>query len=385
MPKHRIKTAQSRAPDARAAAREFHAGVAQEETALVVFFCSSHYDLDALADELKTLFGDIALAGCTSAGEIGPAGYLTHSLSGASFPAQSCTAASDLLPELHGFEPETGHQFSQELVRRLEARLPPGAADNTFALLLIDGLSVREEPVARALQQGLERIPVIGGSAGDDLGFRQTRVFHDGAFHDNSAVLTLINTKFPFSVFKTQHFVSTDQRLVVTEADTARRIVREINGLPAAAEYARLVGVALDLLTPTIYAGSPVIVRIDGADYVRSIQSINADGSITLFCAIEEGVVLRIGRGVDMLGNLQLALEDVSREVGPPQLVLSCDCILRSVEISQLDMKEQFGDLLSQYNAVGFNTYGEQYGGLHVNQTMTGIAIGEFQHEGDLA
>ena len=28
-------------------------------------------------------------------------------------------------------------------------------------------------------------------------------------------------------------------------------------------------------------------------------------------------------------------------------------------------------------NVVGFNSYGEQYGGVHVNQTLAGIAIGE--------
>jgi hypothetical protein len=27
-------------------------------------------------------------------------------------------------------------------------------------------------------------------------------------------------------------------------------------------------------------------------------------------------------------------------------------------------------------NTVGFNTYGEQFAGVHINQTLTGIAIG---------
>jgi hypothetical protein len=27
-------------------------------------------------------------------------------------------------------------------------------------------------------------------------------------------------------------------------------------------------------------------------------------------------------------------------------------------------------------NAVGFSTYGEQFNGIHVNQTLTGVAIG---------
>jgi hypothetical protein len=31
-------------------------------------------------------------------------------------------------------------------------------------------------------------------------------------------------------------------------------------------------------------------------------------------------------------------------------------------------------------NTVGFSSYGEQYLGVHVNQTLTGIAIGEPVH-----
>ena len=32
--------------------------------------------------------------------------------------------------------------------------------------------------------------------------------------------------------------------------------------------------------------------------------------------------------------------------------------------------------LLAQNHAIGFSTYGEQFHGMHVNQTFTGVAIG---------
>lgn len=44
-----IRLAQSCAADARLAVAEFHAEVSQPGTELVVFFCSSQYDLDVLA------------------------------------------------------------------------------------------------------------------------------------------------------------------------------------------------------------------------------------------------------------------------------------------------------------------------------------------------
>jgi hypothetical protein len=40
------------------------------------------------------------------------------------------------------------------------------------------------------------------------------------------------------------------------------------------------------------------------------------------------------------------------------------------------DGKEALGKLFADNNVVGFSTYGEQFVGVHVNQTFTGVAIG---------
>jgi hypothetical protein len=376
MDNQRIRTAQSLAKDAQQAVREFHAAVVQADMELVLFFCSSEYDLDVLAAEMSRLFAGVQVVGCTTAGEIGPAGYLQHSLAGASFPAGSCTAVSGLLEHLSRFEIATGHDFAQALLQRLESKVPKVDAENSFALLMIDGMSVREEPVAHALQYALGKLTLFGGSAGDDQKFSKTYVFSDGRFHSDSAVLLLANTALPFKIFKTQHFVATEQRLVVTEADPAKRIVREINGLPAAEEYARLLGVDVHALNSTSFAASPVVVMIDGTDYVRSIQKANADGSLTFYCAIEEGLVLRVAHGVGLVNNLEQTFDKINAEIGSPQIVIGCDCILRKMEVVQNALQDRVGEIFRSNNVIGFNSYGEQFHGVHVNQTLTGIAIG---------
>lgn len=372
----RIRIAQSSATDARLAAQEFHASVVQPNTELVIFFCSSLYDLDVLVEEMNSLFKGVQLVGCTTAGEIGPTGYLQHSLSGASFPAGSCTVISGLLRELSSFEIASGYEFTQSLLQQLESKAPYAGPDNSFALMLIDGLSKREEPVTHALQHALGKINLFGGSAGDDQKFSKTYVFAEGRFHSDSVVLVLVNTSLPFKQFKTQHFISTNERLVVTEADTSRRVVKEINGMPAAAEYARLLGVDVHDLNSRRFATSPVVVMIDGTDYVRSIQKANADGSLTFFCAIDEGVVFRVAHGKGLVENLEQEFQKIRSGIGQPQLVIACDCIQRSVEAAQNGQKEQVGDIFRRNNSVGFSSYGEQFHGVHVNQTLTGIAIG---------
>ena len=371
-----IRTAQTEEPDARQAARTFHAAVAQRDMALVIFFCSSDYDLDALGGEMHRLFGDMPVIGCTAAGEFGPAGYSVRGLTGASLGAGACTAVTQALGQLQEFDIAGGQAFVHALLRRLEEKAPGADAQNSFAFLLIDGLSVREETVARTFQNTLGKLPMFGGSAGDGLRFRHTHVYHGGRFHTDAAVLAAVTTSLPFKLFKTQHFMATDERMVVTEADAARRIVKEINGRPAAQEYARLLGVDAAELGPTHFATSPVVVLIDGANYVRAIQKQNPDGSLTFYCTIEEGLVLRMAKGVDLLANLEQAMDSIRADIGRPQLILGCDCILRSLEIGQTGQKRRVADIVRDNNAIGFATYGEQYGGVHVNQTLTGIAIG---------
>ncbi len=369
----RAKSVQS---DPREAVQEFFAGVSQADMGLVIFFCSSHYDLDVVAEEFNRLFPGIQLVGCTTAGEIGAGGYSNHSLVGASFNRAAATAISCRMEPLQNFDMSSGHDAAAALWGRLRNEAASASSRNTFALLLIDGLSVREEQVVRAVQSGLGGMSLIGGSAGDDLKFERTWVYHEGAFHSDAAVLLLVHTPLPFLAFKTQHFASEEDRLVVTEADVTHRVVKEINGLPAAEEYARVVGLDVEMLNSDHFASSPVVVVMDGTDYVRSIQRANPDGTLTFYCAIDEGLVLRVARGKDLLGNLEQALENVRKDVGSPQLILGCDCILRNLEITQTGLKEIVGKLLDDNNTVGFSTYGEQYGGVHVNQTFTAIAIG---------
>lgn len=373
---HSCLSAQSCAPDARDAVREFHAGVAQPDMALVLFFCSSNYDLAALAAEMKACFGDVTVVGCTTAGEFGPTGYVDHSISGVSFSARNFSAMVGIQKNLRDFEIDAGRRFAYALREKFEASTPTAAPECGFALILVDGLSVKEELVARAFQDGIGEFPLVGGSAGDGLAFGRTRVYFEGAFHEESALLVLAKTAFPVHPFKTQHFSCLSERLVVTEADATQRIVKEINGLPAAAEYARLAGVSVESLSPHAFAASPVVVVIDGTDYVRSIQSANSDGSLTFYCAIEEGLVFRVACCTDLVANLEQAVAQIHNAVGTPQLVLGFDCILRKLEMQQSGLKDAVGEVFKRERFVGFSTYGEQLWGVHVNQTLTGLAIG---------
>ncbi len=371
-----IRQAHVAHPDTVEAARAFHKQVGQPDMSLVLFFCSSHYDLEALAAEFRQLFGSVPIVGCTTAGEIGEAGYHSHSITGISFPGSHFNAATGLLGPLQSCEVGEARDLTQSLRRRLAADGDTDAAGADFAFLMVDGLSTREEVLVGALQNSLGDIPLVGGSAGDDLRFEQTFVFHDGQFHHDHAVVVLVHSLCPVMPWKTQHFVATDQRLVITQAYPEQRRVTEINGLPAASEYARLTGVDVNDLSPDRFASSPVVVLVNGREYVRSIQRVQADGSLIFFCAIEQGLVMRVARGVDPVETLSAQLNAIHEQLGEPQVVLAFDCILRRLELIQSDLIESASALARRHNIVGFSSYGEQFEGVHVNQTFTALAIG---------
>ncbi|WP_219061599.1 FIST N-terminal domain-containing protein [Pseudomonas sp. UMAB-08] len=371
-----IRRAQSFASDTREAVREFHAGVVQHDMALVLFFCSPTYDREIVAQEMARLFPGVDVVGCSTAGEIGPVGYCTDSITGVSFPGSDFVAVVGAIDHLQQLEAAKVMEFAQQQLQRLTIKAPGVADPSGFALLLTDGLSVREEPLTNALQRSLGKLPLIGGSAADALSFGHTYVYFDGAFHSDSAAVVLLSTPLPFKLFKIQHFVPTSKRLVVTAADPAHRVVKEINGLPAAEEYARYIGVEVSDLNPLSFAASPLVVVIGETSYVRAIQSANSDGSLTFFCAIEEGLVLRLAHGEDLVENLKQSFAAFNSEIGPPQLVLGFDCVLRRMEITLNDINDAVEDIFRSNNVTGFTTYGEQFRGVHVNQTLTGIAIG---------
>ncbi|MDR3491793.1 MAG: nitric oxide-sensing protein NosP [Gammaproteobacteria bacterium] len=374
---HRILMGQSISKKPRTAVRELHAAIAMPDMALVIFFCSSHYDLFAIASEMNTLFPDVLVVGCTTAGEIGTAGSLHYSLSGVSFSTHGFTAVAGHHDILQEFNRENGKEFANDLLQQLEEKKSNTGPENTFGFMLIDGISKREEPVVSAFQNALGNIGLFGGSASDDQEFKTTWVFCNGAFHTDSVVLILINTIYPFKLFKAQHFISGQEKLVVTKADASRRVIYEINGLPAAEEYARHVGVKVSDLSTTQFAAYPLVVRINGMDYVRSIQSANADGSMLFYCAIDTGIVFRIAQGVDLITNLKETFDSIHSEIGQPQVVIACDCLLRNLEIARTHLKEPVEEIFKKNNVVGFHTFGEQFMGVHINQTITGLAIGE--------
>lgn len=370
----RVRIGKSALSNETSAIRDVFEQIQQDDMHTVLFFCSTRFNLDDLEIAIKNTF-HCNVVGCTTAGEITRYGYSTNSIVAASIAGSDLQIHSCLIDTLDQLNTDASNTRFLEIQTEIQTEV--SSFEPQFGLLLIDGLSMQEENLTAALYQFFGKIPIIGGSAGDDLKFLNTYVYFEGRFIPNAAVINFFYTDLPFHIFKIQHFQPSTTRLVITGSDPSRRCVTEINGEPAASEYAALLGISVSDLSPSVFSNHPVMLKIGGDYYVRSIQKANEDGSLTFFCAIDDGLVLTIAEGVDMIRNLDETIHEIEKKIPEPGLIIGCDCILRRLEMQQKGMTEDIASLLSRHPFIGFSTYGEQFNAIHVNQTLTGIVIGK--------
>ncbi len=339
-------------------------------------FYSTDYDPDDLAGNLTAAFPGVPISGCSTAGEIGPMGMTDGGVVLIAFPAAGFRVHAGLIEGVGAFAVER----ASDVVRHLRSKLKLDGAqrngDRVFALMLVDGLSNAEEMVVAAVHWAVDDVQLIGGSAGDALAFKSTSLIHDGRVTRDAAVLIMVETDIPFRVFKTQNFEPTAAKLVVTSADTEKRIVYELNAEPAAREYASAIGLMPDDLGPFSFASHPLVVKVGGDYYCRSIRNMNADGSLTFFCAIDEGLVFTVAEAQDMVRSTAATLNEVDASLGGIDMVLGFDCILRRLDAENRQIRHEVEALYRRHNICGFQTYGEQFNAMHLNQTLTGIAFG---------
>jgi len=365
-----VVTAQAPVADAEAVIEALATG--PEPLALASLFVAPGCDAGAIAAAAAARLPATCVVGCTTAGEIGAEGYCENAIVAVGFARASFAVRSLVIPDLRAFDPARAVAETARMRAGLAAERPGWASE--FACLLADGLSRREDQLLAALRHGLEAMPLFGGSAGDGLDFRRTLVLAEGRAHENAAVLTLMRSRCPVRVFKFDHLRPTGVKMVVTEAEPESRLVREINAEPAAVEYARLVGVAPGDLGPRVFAAHPVVVCVGGQHHVRAIQRAEPNGDLRFFSAIDEGLVLTLAEPADIVGHMEAALRALGAPVAPAA-ILGCDCILRRLEVENSQSMRAMSAVLAAGKVVGFNTYGEQFNSVHVNQTFTGVAI----------
>lgn len=344
---------------------------------LVFIFSSSRQNPDSLRQVLETRYPTALIVGCTSAGE-SPAGLATSgSVSMAGLYTPRVRWAAELIAPLSEFHAADARHAVFNAFNHLQVDLDLLEPDECIAVLLCDGLSKKEEQVAEAVAEALQGIPVVGGSAGDDMAFKQTYVTGPGYTRNNAAVLLVGHGPAGFfHAIKHQHFEPRGVALAVTRAVPEERRVYEIDGFPAVDAYARALNIAPTQLASAAFL-NPVLITIQDIPYIRSVQQVHGDGSLTFYCGVEEGWILDLATHRPMEQALAADLAPLTHSPTPIDFCLGFNCVLRAIEARERGLQKLLAKTLANtaHNALAFETYGEISQGLHINQTLVALAL----------
>jgi hypothetical protein len=83
--------------------------------------------------------------------------------------------------------------------------------------------------------------------------------------------------------------------------------------------------------------------------------------------------VAQVRNPIDATNDLFKQLVD---DLGGVSIFIGFECVLRRLAVEQYQLSREMSELYRRNNVIGFQTYGEQYRSMHVNQTLTGVAIG---------
>jgi hypothetical protein len=361
----KVKTAYSQKKDIQDIIRDLKEQINPFESKLIQFFASSNIDTSRISGEMQAAFPNIPIIGCTTAGEIISGKMLDNSIVAMAFGSGiiknlSIEILTDICTDHHAVD-KAFTQF-EKFTHCTMDKLDTG---RFVGMVMIDGLSMQEEKINERIGD-LTNVTFIGGSTGDDLKFEKTYLYANGKTYSNAAILTLIECNTEFDILKAQSLVTSGKTVTITKANEAKREIIELNGKPAAQEYARLLNIDKSNLS-SAFVTNPLGLVLGEEIFVRSPQKVDGD-KIIFYCSVKEGMELSLLKPTDIIEDSVKSLANKLKTFGDISAMINYNCILRTLEMKQTHKTEAYGALFSDIPTIGFSTYGESYIG-HMNQT----------------
>lgn len=210
----------------REAARE---AMARDDPALLLVFCSPEHRLTELIAEVRAESGDAPLVGSTTAGEItssGPSegGVVVMALGGKGFSVAT-GAATGIGSRLR--------QAGAEVAGCVDA---VSTRKHRILLLLTDGLAGDHQEIIRgAYSVAGAAVPLVGGTAADNLRMSDTRQIHGGDVLANAVVAAAIGTNSPLGVGVRHSWRPFGEPLLVT--GSTENLITSLDDEPAMDVY----------------------------------------------------------------------------------------------------------------------------------------------------
>ena len=324
-------------------------------------FCSAKSGIKNLLKGVIAAVNTDNLIGCTTDGEISDKGFTSHS-------AVLAGIVTDRI-DFHLSVAENLSQDSESAGRRLARNLPKSTR---YLQLFSDGITGNGCAILRGISSVFGgKLPVSGGTAGDDGRFVKTWQFAGGEMLTDAAVAVGFSGNFRLGIGIRSGWAIIGLRKKVTRA--SGNTLFELNGEPALKVYERFLGKyasklpAIGVEYPLGLLGKAGDVGTTDYSLLRATMSVNRkEGSITFAGEIPEGaeVSLTCGDIASVLRASEEAARSALRDLGNATvaMIFCYSCMARKIvlgsrtreEVALIRQRIGFGLPIT-----GFYSYGE--------------------------
>ncbi len=354
--------------DAGLVAKELGEKLVAADLSLVIAFADCAIDQSTLARETSKIFGAVPVVGCTTRSVLGPTGATVTAIG-----LYNLRVGIGIATELcRGAQPRTRlavEHAAAGLGLACEALDPA----RHVMVTIFEGSGHMDEVFCFASAAAAPQLRVVGGAASQRFDGSVRRIWANGEALADAGIVLLLEPNVKFEVMMSSHVVPTELRCVVTGA-RARRIT-ELDGQPAIRRFSELIGKLGGTLGPHTPSEFTFARVIEGQPYVRGLAAVLPD-ALELGCTVDTGHVLRIMRSGDLVEHTTRELAALVQRVTPVSAVLAFSCTLRGSEAKARGLTNELARAFDTFPATVLECFGEQYGMLFVNHTLTALALG---------
>jgi two-component system, cell cycle sensor histidine kinase and response regulator CckA len=360
-----------------AAAKAFSMVHAGPVVALIVF-ASVKYDLPEVLRGIRTICPESPLFGCTTAGEICNEpfqGSVVVTVLASSYIKVSCGLGRDISKDWQSavddvIKSPAIHAYFDDVTYWQELTLK---GKSVFAILFSPGntrhSTSRSYEILEAIKlRSLGRLPVFGGSTADDWRMETNYVFRGNEVVPDGMLLAVFETQLQFGIAMDHGFVPTIHQTTVTRVRGHE--VLELDGCPAADEYARILGLEraeLEGKHLTLTTGHTMGTSDSMGQFSINVASfITQNGGIYFTQPVAASTVLTLmepdAKHMHLAGKNAIRKAIMRGGVTDPALSLVAYCALRPKIAGEKSLEEMrlMAEVLAGSPMVGFCSFGEQ-------------------------
>jgi hypothetical protein len=379
-----MKTARSAHADPNQVAEDLLNQLGGCRPKLVTLFAERRRDQRALNRAVRErLPKDTRLIGCTSDGEIDNQGMhfgtVVLGALGGDFDV-----GLGLGKQLSHDAIRAGEQAMRRASEELGVR--PGLLDprRHLGVVIDDGYRAKKEELLLGIMERNQALVLVGGGAADsnpDMQARTAELHVDGEVATDCALLALFSTTAPWAALRHHAFLPTTKSLTITKVDDSGQRALAIDGKPAAARYAELLGVEipdLEFGKPHGFSSYPTAQKVGNEYFIRGPYQVLPDGSIFFVNLLtEDSQLVLMERGDMAQRTAEFFRSELPRRVKNPSAALLWNCGARAwIAATSGALPALSESFASAPPAVGYNCNFEIYCGFHINSTLTVLAFG---------